>query len=507
MAGEQLTDVVQLAVSEIATGELTEEEPSAKRMRRMEIVMPETQSEISREESSSIKSILFNMNKAICLRLEGIENKVEGLSNRTKVLEDKVDGIVQTVKELGNRPSVTTPTTSRKQHHTPRRQSTIVIGLPANSGNQSQSQDQSLSTHSTDNEDDVPTPIPTRLQENGTEEIDDVCLTAGGTVAVTDSKMKDESGEVEEEQGRSTGQRFGPNVQFITLNSEDDYPGGTWLGDENNIEMRVRCPITPSDLLHIHQTCRTAERMALILLDYLFDRETQAMSNISGMGRHGKKQLDPLMIYGIRCHLISKFAITDADWHRIKQNIDSKCRTSFRRRQRGQPLTVKAFARKLPSNMHTVYAQELHTVHPETQADQLSQLAVNQGDMEVHIQGTAIQPGDTVAVTQGNQVHHLHITQADGHHVTVADGTQVHHVQITQTADGQQVAVLQPGEEVTIQQVAMQPGAMSIDSQPTALHGMETTEIHIQEGQIQQIQQPDEVQIQEIEGQEVSMPQ
>lgn len=41
--------------------------------------------------------------------------------------------------------------------------------------------------------------------------------------------------------------------------------------------------------------------MALTLLDYLFDRETQACSNLSGMGKHGKKQLDPLMIYGIWC--------------------------------------------------------------------------------------------------------------------------------------------------------------------------------------------------------------
>lgn len=59
-----------------------------------------------------------------------------------------------------------------------------------------------------------------------------------------------------------------------------------------------------SDLLHIHSNCRTPEKMALTLLDYLFDRETQASSNLSGMGKHNKKQLDPLMIYGIRCKYI-----------------------------------------------------------------------------------------------------------------------------------------------------------------------------------------------------------
>lgn len=85
------------------------------------------------------------------------------------------------------------------------------------------------------------------------------------------------------------------------MSLSEDYPNGTWLGDENNPEMRVRCAIIPSDMLHISTNCRTAEKMALTLLDYLFHREVQAVSNLSGQGKHGKKQLDPLTIYGIRC--------------------------------------------------------------------------------------------------------------------------------------------------------------------------------------------------------------
>ena len=54
-------------------------------------------------------------------------------------------------------------------------------------------------------------------------------------------------------------------------------------------------------MLHIMETSRTADKCALKLMDYLFDREVQATSNLSGTGKHGKKQLDPLMIYGIRC--------------------------------------------------------------------------------------------------------------------------------------------------------------------------------------------------------------
>ena len=35
-------------------------------------------------------------------------------------------------------------------------------------------------------------------------------------------------------------------LQVITLNSKTDFPEGSWLGDENNPEARVRCAITPS---------------------------------------------------------------------------------------------------------------------------------------------------------------------------------------------------------------------------------------------------------------------
>lgn len=96
--------------------------------------------------------------------------------------------------------------------------------------------------------------------------------------------------------------------ELFLLSSLDDYPEGTWLGDESNAEMRVRCPVSPADMLHITTNCRTAEKMALTLLDYLFHREIQAMSNLSGQGKHGKKQLDPLMIYGIRCEFEAMIA-------------------------------------------------------------------------------------------------------------------------------------------------------------------------------------------------------
>ena len=109
--------------------------------------------------------------------------------------------------------------------------------------------------------------------------------------------------------------------------SAEDFPGGTWLGDDNNPEMRVRCPVSSADMLHISTNCRSAEKMALTLLDYLFHREVQAMSNLSGQGKHGKKQLDPLMIYGIRCESLSP-SDAEADawglggWRRAEARVE-----------------------------------------------------------------------------------------------------------------------------------------------------------------------------------------
>ncbi|NWX59292.1 BANP protein, partial [Promerops cafer] len=235
--------------------------------------------------------------------------------------------------------------------------------------------------------------------------------------------------------GQVGSQSIGNNVTLITLNSEEDYPNGTWLGDENNPEMRVRCPITPADMLHISTNCRTAEKMALTLLDYLFHREIQAISNLSGQGKHGKKQLDPLMIYGIRCHLFYKFGITESDWYRIKQSIDSKCRTAWRRKQRGQSLAVKSFSRRTPSSssysgsgenqtspqtinpceMQQNQPQALHYALANAQQVQIHQIGED-GQVQVgHLHIAQVPQGEQVQITQdseGNlQIHQVHVGQ------------------------------------------------------------------------------------------------
>eukprot|EP00069_Balaena_mysticetus_P005953 bmy_18290T0 len=224
--------------------------------------------------------------------------------------------------------------------------------------------------------------------------------------------------------------------------SGKDYPNGTWLGDENNPEMRVRCAIIPSDMLHISTNCRTAEKMALTLLDYLFHREVQAVSNLSGQGKHGKKQLDPLTIYGIRCHLFYKFGITESDWYRIKQSIDSKCRTAWRRKQRGQSLAVKSFSRRTPSSSSYGASETMMSTPPP--ASELQQPP----PQALHY---------ALANAQQVQIHQI---GEDGQgHLHIAQVPQGEQVQITQDSE-----VLQGAQLIAV--ASSDPAATGVDGSP-----------------------------------------
>ncbi|KAK6185201.1 hypothetical protein SNE40_007487 [Patella caerulea] len=377
----------------------------------------EPESEIDMDQS--LKIVLFNINRAICLRLDGIEKKLDSLDQKTKYLQNRVD---QLMNDTQNK------TTNSNYHNI--RKGAVIVGLP----------------------------------QNGKAPAEVISETVTNTDNV---------------------QSLGPNVTLITLNSESDYPNGCWLGDENNPEMRVRVPISKSDLLHIHSNCRTSEKMALTLLDYLFDRDTQANSNLSGMGRHGKKQLDPLMIYGIRCHLIHRFNVTEGDWHRIKQNIDSKCRTAFRRRQRGQPLTVKAFRGKAGTstvgNEHiTINSQDQGYSDEDSLShdDSVSELHIHQGDVDIQ-QAVSMHDG----LGQG-EIQILHATPEQisqlqqAHHIQILQGDQVigqlQSGDMTSLADGIQVATVttESGEVLHIQQTSNSSQAVVTEA---------TTESELQE--------------------------
>ncbi|XP_006888840.1 PREDICTED: protein BANP isoform X3 [Elephantulus edwardii] len=416
MSEQDLADVVQIAVEDLspdhpvvlANHVVTDDDEPALKRQRLEINC----------QDPSIKSFLYSINQTICLRLDSIEAKLQALEATCKSLEEKLD--VATNKQhspiqvpmVAGSPLGATQTCNKVRCAVPgRRQNTIVVKVPGQED-----------SHNEDG-------------ESGSEASDSVSNC-----------------------GQSGSQNIGNNVTLITLNSEEDYPNGTWLGDENNPEMRVRCAIIPSDMLHISTNCRTAEKMALTLLDYLFHREVQAVSNLSGQGKHGKKQLDPLTIYGIRCHLFYKFGITESDWYRIKQSIDSKCRTAWRRKQRGQSLAVKSFSRRTPSSSSYSASETILSTPPPTseiaqpQPQALHYTLANAQQVQIHQIG---EDGQVQVVCTG----HLHIAQVpQGEQVQITQDSegnlQIHHV-------GQDGQVLQGAQLIAV--ASSDPSATGVD--------------------------------------------
>ncbi|XP_044111517.1 protein BANP isoform X5 [Neovison vison] len=419
MSEQDLADVVQIAVEDLSPGHpvvlenhvvADDDEPALKRQ-RLEINC----------QDPSIKSFLYSINQTICLRLDSIEAKLQALEATCKSLEEKLDLVTNKqhspiqVPMVAGSPLGATQTCNKVRCAVPgRRQNTIVVKVPGQED-----------SHNEDG-------------ESGSEASDSISNC-----------------------GQSGSQNIGNNVTLITLNSEEDYPNGTWLGDENNPEMRVRCAIIPSDMLHISTNCRTAEKMALTLLDYLFHREVQAVSNLSGQGKHGKKQLDPLTIYGIRCHLFYKFGITESDWYRIKQSIDSKCRTAWRRKQRGQSLAVKSFSRRTPSSSSYSASETVMSTPPPTgelpqpPPQALHYALAGAQQVQIHQIG---EDGQVQVIPQG----HLHIAQVpQGEQVQITQDSegnlQIHHV-------GQDGQVLQGAQLIAV--ASSDPAAAGVDGSP-----------------------------------------
>uniref|UniRef100_A0A3P9CP76 Protein BANP n=1 Tax=Maylandia zebra TaxID=106582 RepID=A0A3P9CP76_9CICH len=359
------------------------------------------------------QNLLVSFTGSISQRLEGIESKLQSLDAACKNLARKLDSMAPWATQTWNKVRCVPilffwpnkicqcivflcSTVTRRRHNT------ILVKVPGPEESQEE-------------------------QESGSEASD--CVSNGG---------------------QSSNAQKGQNVTLITLNAEDDYPAGTWLGDENNPEMRVRCPISAADMLHISTNCRTAEKMALTLLDYLFHREVQAMSNLSGQGKHGKKQLDPLMIYGIRCEpLIPQIGITESDWYRIKQSIDSKCRTAWRRKQRGQSLAVKSFSKRTPRNTVTGKTATQQTLHYTLANQQVQFHRIGEdGQVQVVIAHSQVPQGEEVQITQDSEVsvqvlrgaQLIAVASADGG-ATAVEGSplppdiQVQYVQLAPVAD------------------------------------------------------------------------
>ncbi|XP_070686339.1 protein BANP isoform X2 [Pempheris klunzingeri] len=447
MSEQDLEEIVQITVEDFSQDDRTdmldnhddnEERPQRKKRK----LSNSQESNNNNQDISFIKNLLVSFTASISQRLEGIESKLQALDATCKALGRKLDNMVPCAKSpiqvpmVAGSPQGATQTWNKVRCVVP--QTNVIVSSENPKG--------------TPQED---TPLENLLSNTVARRRQNTILVKvpGPEESQEEQDSGSEASDSVSNGGLPSNAQNGQNVTLITLNSEDDYPGGTWLGDENNPEMRVRCPVSPADMLHITTNCRTAEKMALTLLDYLFHREVQAMSNLSGQGKHGKKQLDPLMIYGIRCHLFHKFGISESDWYRIKQSIDSKCRTAWRRKQRGQSLAVKSFSKRTPRSTGSGMTEEAAQIETATQQTLHYTLANQQ--VQFHRIG---EDGQVQVIPPGQ----LHIAQ-------VPQGEEV---QITQDSEGNlQIHQVHVGQDGQVLRGAQLIAVASADGGATAVEG------------------------------------
>ncbi|XP_039618329.1 protein BANP-like [Polypterus senegalus] len=466
MSDQDLVEMLQIAVEDLSQDhpvalenhdETDDADKPERKRQRLEISCLDT----------LIKSLLYSINQTVCLRLDNIETKLQTVEATCKSLEEKLDILVNKnhgpiqVPMVAGSPLGATQTWNKVRCVVPQTNVIVSNDRPKMTG-----QEDLIPRAADSLENLLSNTVPGRRQNTilvkvpGPEDSHNEDVESGSETSDSVSNS-----------GQTSGQSVGNNVTLITLNSEEDFPNGTWLGDENNPEMRVRCPISESDMLHISSNCRTAEKMALTLLDYLFHREIQAVSNLSGQSKHGKKQLDPLMIYGIRCHLFYKFGITESDWYRIKQSIDSKCRTAWRRKQRGQSLAVKSFSRRTPDSSSFCTSEGIQSnVSSPTEAQQAQQTLhyalANAQHVQIHRIG---EDGQVQMILPG----HLHFTQVpQGEQVQIAQDSEGN-LQIHQLHVDQDCQVLRGTQLIAV--ASGDPNAAAVEETP-----LQTNDIQVQ---------------------------
>nr|XP_013810138.1 PREDICTED: protein BANP isoform X3 [Apteryx mantelli mantelli] len=208
---------------------------------------------------------------------------------------------------------------------------------------------------------------------------------------------------------------------------------------------------------------------------------SEASDSVSNSGQLGGQSIGnnvTLITLNSEGHLFYKFGITESDWYRIKQSIDSKCRTAWRRKQRGQSLAVKSFSRRTPSSssysgsegsQSTVSAsneiqqnqpQALHYALANAQQVQIHQIGED-GQVQVipqgHLHIAQVPQGEQVQITQdseGNlQIHQVHVGQ-DGQ---VLQGAQLIAVASAEPASGGVDGSPLQGSDIQVQYVQLAP--------------------------------------------------
>ncbi|XP_016325004.1 protein BANP-like [Sinocyclocheilus anshuiensis] len=452
MAEQDLVEIVQIAVADLnheghQTDVLENNEdadPPGRKRARLDI-----------SQETSIKSMLVSISQAVCQRLDSMEAKLQVLEATCRGLVEKLDTVMGKnqstiqVPMVSGSPFGATQTCDKVRCVVPH--TNVIV-----SGDRPKTREETSPLASDSLENLLSNTVGRGRQKT-------ILL----KVPIQEEVQEDqESGSETSDSVSNSGQPLSQNtnnVTLITLNSEEDYPAGTWLGDENNPEMRVRCPVSPADMLHISTNCRTAEKMALTLLDYLFHREVQAVSNLSGQGKHGKKQLDPLMIYGIR------YGVSAAETSAIETS------------------TQQALHYALAGAAQQV---QIHRIGEDGQVQ-----VIPQG----HLHIAQVPQGEQVQITQdseGNlQIHQVHVGQ-DGQ-VNVLRGPQLIAVASTDGTGGVDVSPLQ-GNDIQVQYVQLgtvtdHTGTVQAEALTPALQA----EMDVKEAiQLQQAENGEVVQIQ-----------
>ncbi|XP_058849589.1 protein BANP-like isoform X2 [Acipenser ruthenus] len=151
---------------------------------------------------------------------------------------------------------------------------------------------------------------------------------------------------------------------------------------------------------------------------------SEASDSVSNSGQGGGGAMGnnvTLITLNSEGHLFYKFGITESDWYRIKQSIDSKCRTAWRRKQRGQSLAVKSFSRRTPAASSS---------YSSTDGLQCTDASPTDGQQTVHY---------TLSNTQQVQIHRI---GEDGQMQVIPQG----HLHIAQVPQGEQVQITQDSE-------------------------------------------------------------
>ncbi|XP_044283922.1 protein BANP isoform X2 [Varanus komodoensis] len=216
---------------------------------------------------------------------------------------------------------------------------------------------------------------------------------------------------------------------------------------------------------------------------------SEASDSVSNSGQLGGPNIGnnvTLITLNSEGHLFYKFGITESDWYRIKQSIDSKCRTAWRRKQRGQSLAVKSFSRRTPSSssysgsestqsttsapneMQAGQPQALHYALANAQQVQIHQIGED-GQVQVgHLHIAQVPQGEQVQITQdseGNlQIHQVHVGQ-DGQ---VLQGAQLIAVASSDPAAGGVDGSPLQGSDIQVQYVQLAPVTDHAATNPSA---------------------------------------